>query len=61
MRKMSDTVCINAPAAKARAVLSELESLRLWSDSFTRSYCVGGRDLGANTVPGCELGGNVAV
>jgi carbon monoxide dehydrogenase subunit G len=61
MIKMSASVCVDAPASKVWAALSELDSIHVWSDSIHRSYCEGQNSRGINAVRVCELSGNVTV
>ena len=59
--KVSASVCINAPASKVWAILSELDSIHTWNESILRSYCETENNRGVDAVRVCELGGNVTV
>ena len=54
MLKMTGSVCIDAPASRVWAVLSELDSVHLWVESITSSHCpIQNRGVGAMRI--CEL------
>src|SRR5215510_9073385 len=61
MMKVSASVCINAPAPKVWALLSELDSIHVWNESIHRSYCESENKRGVDAVRVCELGGNVTI
>jgi len=61
MIKLSVSVCIDAPASKVWAALSELDEIHVWNESIHRSYCQSDQHRGVDAVRVCELGGNVTV
>jgi len=61
MIKISASVCVDAPASKVWAALSELESIHVWNDSIHRSYCEGELTRGVDAVRVYELSGHVTI
>jgi carbon monoxide dehydrogenase subunit G len=54
MLKMTDSACIDAPAAAVWAVLSDLESIHVWVESIRHSHCPAQR-RGVGAMRVCEL------
>jgi carbon monoxide dehydrogenase subunit G len=54
MLRMTQTVCIDAPADAVWRRLSELESIRLWVPAIKHSHCPG-QSRGVGAVRVCEL------
>jgi carbon monoxide dehydrogenase subunit G len=61
MMKLTATVCVDAPVSQVWAVLSDLDSIHLWSDSIHHAYCEGELTRGVDAIRVCELGGNVTI
>ncbi|MFN8053596.1 MAG: SRPBCC family protein [Acidimicrobiales bacterium] len=61
MIHVSDSVCIDAPAAEVWYWLAQLEAIALWSENVQTATCAPGRDAGVGAERLCTLGGGITL
>jgi hypothetical protein len=59
--RVSESACINAPAADVWAVLARLEDIRLWSEAVVDARCEGAVSRGVGAERTCDLRGGITI
>jgi hypothetical protein len=61
MIRLSDSVCVDAPANVVWRALARLEDIRLWSEMVVDARCEGPRSRGVGAERTCDVRGGVTI